>query len=73
MTFQITCVHIIFSSVPVADVWEITAHSVDHTFSFVFRLFVILVISRFGLLGWILVLIASVPDLCIVFFFTFYF
>ena len=35
--------------------WEIAAHS----------FFVILVISRFGFKGWILVLIASVPDLCI--------
>ena len=43
----------------------IAAHSVDHMFSFVFQLFVILVISRFG--GWIWDLIASVPDLCILF------
>ena len=34
---------------------------------FVFLLFVILVISRFGFEGWILVLIASVPDLCMLF------
>ena len=33
----------------------------------VFRLFVILVISRFGFDGWIWVLIASVPGLCILF------
>ena len=31
------------------------------------RLFVILVISRFGFEGWIWVLTASVPDLCILF------
>ena len=38
---------------------------------FVFGLFVILVISLFGFEGLISVLIASVPDLCIVF--SFYF
>ena len=32
---------------------------------FVFRLFVIIVVSHFGLEGWNWVLIASVPDLCI--------
>ena len=34
-------------------------------FHFEFVLFVILVIFRFGFEGWIWVLIASVPDLCI--------
>ena len=34
---------------------------------FFFGLFVILVISRFGLEGWILVRFASVPGLCILF------
>ena len=34
------------------------------TIIFVFRLFVILVISRFDFEGWIWVLIASVPGLC---------
>ena len=50
-----------------AKCWEIAAHSVDHMFSLVFCLFVILVISRFGFgfEGLIWVLIASVPDLCI--------
>ena len=33
--------------------------------SFVFCLFVILVISHLGFEGWIWVLFASVPDLCI--------
>ena len=37
---------------------------------FVFLLFVILVISRFGFDGWIWVLIASVPGLCIRFTFN---
>ena len=45
--------------------WEIAPNSVNHMFSFVFWLFVILVISRFGFKGWIWVLIASVPDRCI--------
>ena len=39
--------------------WEIAAHSVDHMFSLVFCLFVILFISRFGLEGWIWVLIVQ--------------
>ena len=38
--------------------------------SFVFCLFVILVFSRCGFKGWIQVLIASVPDLCIRFTFS---
>ena len=47
---------------------EIAAHSVDHNYVlFVFCLFVILVISRFGFEGWIWFLIASVPDFCIIF------
>ena len=46
---------------------EIAAHSVDHMFSFVFLLFIIVVISRFSFEGWIWVLVASVPDLCILF------
>ena len=50
-----------------ATFWEIAAHLVDHMFSFVFRLFVILVISHFGFEGWVWVLIASVPDRCILF------
>ena len=46
--------------------WEIAAHSVNHMFSFVFCLFVILVVSHFGFGGWIWVLqIASVPGLCV--------
>ena len=49
-----------------ATFWEIPAHSVDHMFSLYFD-FVILVISRFGFEGWILVLIASVPGLYILF------
>ena len=36
-------------------------------FSLYFAYFVILVISRFGFEGWVWVLIASVPGLCILF------
>ena len=39
--------------------WEIAAHALDHMFSLYIK-----VISRFGLEGWIWVLIASVPGLC---------
>ena len=46
-----------------ATFWEIAAHSVDNMFSYVFLLFVILVISHFGYEDWIWVLIATVPDL----------
>ena len=70
MTFQFMCVYIIFSSVSVTErptVLEISAHSINHNVLFVFLLFVILVISRFGFESWIWVLIASVPDLCILF------
>ena len=49
-----------------ATFWEIAAHSIDHMF-----LFVIIVISRFGFEDRIWVLIASVPDLCIHFTFSF--
>ena len=34
MTFHLTCVHIIFSSV--STFWEIAAHSVDYVFSLYF-------------------------------------
>ena len=51
-----------------AILWEKAAHSVDHIFSlFLTILRIILVISRFGFVGWIWVLIASVSGLCIVF------
>ena len=52
-----------------ATLWEIAAHSVDHTCMLsLYCLFVILIISRFRFEGWIWVLIASVPDLCILFY-----
>ena len=47
--------------------WEIAARLVDHMF-FVY----ILVISCFGFQGWICVLIASFPGLCIRFTFKQY-
>ena len=54
-----------------ANFWEKAAHSVDHMFSGILTscniTICILVISRFGFEGWSLVLIASVPDLCILF------
>ena len=51
-----------------AILWEKAAHSVDHIFSlFLTILRIILVISRFGFVGWIWVLIASVSGLCLVF------
>ena len=45
--------------------WEGAARSVEHVFSSCFDYFVVLVNSRFGFEGWIWVLIASVPGLCI--------
>ena len=52
VTFHLTFVHIMLSSVWVAE-WppfgEIAAHSVDHMFSKCILTIVILVISRFGL------------------------
>ena len=69
MTFHLICVHIIFSSVLVAE-WPhfgkelLPRLTID---SLCIWLFVILDISRFGFEGWIWVLIASVPDLGILF------
>ena len=53
-----------------ATLWEIAAHSVDHMFSLYFDYFYFKVISRFGFEGLIWVLIASVPDTCILFTFS---
>ena len=60
MTFHLTCVHIIFSSVSIAD---------RPSFGKKLLTRLILVISRFGFEGWSWVLVASVPHLRI--FFTF--
>ena len=40
---------------------------------FVFWLFVILLISRFGFKGWVWIQVASVPDLCVLFTFNDFF
>ena len=64
-------VHIKFSSVRLLS-GHILGNSCSLGWPYVlvlFFLFVILVISRFGFEGWIRVLIASVPDLCIFFIF----
>ena len=69
MTFHLTCVHIILVRFVL-----LSGHLFGNSCSLgwpcvliVFCLFVILVISRFGLEGRIWVLIASVPGLCILF------
>ena len=73
MTFHHTCVHIILSSIWVAE-WQpfgkelLTRLTIC---SLCFLLFVILVISRFGFEGRIWILIASVPSLYILFTFMF--
>ena len=54
-----------------ATFWERAAHSVGNNILFVFKLFVILVISRFGFDGGIRVLIAPVPGHCIFATFTY--
>ena len=64
MTFHLMSVHIISSSVWVAE-WPLLGKSCSLGLPNVLSVFVILVISRFGFEGWILVLIASDPDLCI--------
>ena len=67
MTFHLTCVHNIFSSVSVAG-WPPFGGGCSlgwRCVLLVFWLCVILVISRFAFEGWIWILIASVPDLCI--------
>ena len=65
------CLHYL-SSVSVAE-WppfkEIAAHSVDNMFSRILTIFNIthVVIPRFGFEGWIKILMATVPDICILF------
>ena len=51
-------------------IWERAAHSVDHMSSLCFTI-CNYIISRFSFEGWIRVLIASVPGLCILFTFIF--
>ena len=70
--------HFMFSSVSVAELSPfgkklLTRLTICSLLSFDYwTLFVILVISRFGFESWIWVLIASVPDLCILFTFLIY-
>ena len=72
VTFQLTCVHIISSSVWVTE-WPpfgkllLTRLTIN---SLCILAIYNLVTSRFGFEGWIWVLIASVPDLCILFTFN---
>ena len=69
MTFRFMFVHIIFSLVWVAE-WppfKKAAHSVNHVFTLYFEY---LVISCFGLMGWILVWIVPVPGRYILVTFT---
>ena len=63
MAFHLTCVHIIFSSDWVAE-WPPFGKLLLTRLTICF-LCIFLVISRFGFEGWIWVLIAEVPDLCI--------
>ena len=72
MTFHLTCVHIIFRSVWVTE-WPpfgeklLSRLTICSLCVLTIILGVILVISRFGFEGWVWVMIASVPDLCIPF------
>ena len=50
-----------------ASIWEIAAHSVDHMFFLYFDYLHFKLFPVFGFEGRIWVLIASVPDLCILF------
>ena len=62
------CSYVVFLSVMFGLLsglfWEIAAHSVDHMFSLYFD-YLYFFIFQFGFEGWIWVLIASVPGLCI--------
>ena len=75
MTFQLMCVHayVIFSSIWFAE-WSPFGNELLTRLTIcslcIFLLFVVIVISRFGFEGWILVLIASVPGLCTLFYFS---
>ena len=71
--FHLICAYIIFGSVSVAE-WPTFGKQLLTcqwltlcSLCLFFLLIVILVISHFGFEGWILVLSASVPDICILF------
>ena len=50
-----------------ATFWETAAHSVDHMFSLYIQYLYYQLFPLFGFEGWISVLIASVPELCMPF------
>ena len=60
MTFHLTCVHIIFSSVLVT-VWPSFGKSCSHRLTICSLCILTICIFSFGFEGWILVLIVSVP------------
>ena len=67
--YMCTCVHIILVRFQLLSghLLGLSAHFVDHMFSLYFDCLLYIVISRFGFKGWSWVLIASVPDHCILF------
>ena len=66
VTLRVIILYLVRFGLLSGNFWERDSHSVDHMLS-VFIVFVILVISCFSFEGWIWVLIASVPDLCMLF------
>ena len=50
-----------------ATFWKIAAHSVDHYMFSLYFDYLYFSFSRFGFEGWNWVMIASVPDRCILF------
>ena len=75
MTFHLTCVHIVLVRFRLLS-GHLLGNSCSFDKPYVFSSSVticISVLSRFGFEGWIWVLIASVPDLCIVYCFHFEF
>ena len=72
MSFHLTCVHIIFSSVWVAEWPPLGKYLLARLTICSLCILTIcnLVIFRFGFEGWIWVLVAQVPGLCILFTFT---
>ena len=69
VTFHLTCVHIISSSVSVTE-WSPFGKKLltRLTICFFFCILTICNFTRFGFEGWIWVLNTSVPDLCILFY-----
>ena len=67
MTFNLTCVYIILVQFQLLS--GNLSHSFDNMFSHILTIFNIthVVIPRLGFEGWIKILIATVPDICILF------